>query len=97
LEKAALSGAKIVKLSGPFSKSVRLALSNKLANVVRFWSDDAICGKLLGVVFGVGVGVDDGVLGTVQPAIDNEATTISTIIAVIGLNCIHLCKWPKVT
>ena len=38
-------------------------------------------------------GVAVGVLDVVQPAMDKEATTSErTIIAVIGFNCIRLCK-----
>lgn len=97
LEKAALSGAKTVKLSDPFSKSVRLALFNKLANVERLGSDDATCGILLGVVVGVAVEVAVDVLDVVQPDTNKEATTSDrTIIAVIGFSCIRLFKWLKV-
>ena len=53
----------------------------------------------VGVGVGVDVGVsvvDDVVVGlTMQPATDNEATTISTITAVIGFNCIRLYKKRK--
>jgi hypothetical protein len=40
------------------------------------------------------VGVAVGLVGDVQPATNKEATTSErTIIAVIDLNCICLCKW----
>jgi hypothetical protein len=96
LEKAALSGAKTVKLSDPFSKSVRLALSNKLANVERLESDDATCGILLGVVVGVAVGVAVDVLDVVQPDTNREATTNNrTAIAVIDFSCITFMQVAK--
>jgi hypothetical protein len=82
-EKATLSGAKTVKVSGPFSTPVRLALFNKLANVVRVGSDDITLVKVLDVFVGVGVGDNDDVLGrpTVHPDIDKDATITSTRIA----------------
>src|SRR5674536_283698 len=83
-----------VKLSDPFSKSVRLALSNKLVNVERLGSYDATCGILLGVVVGVAVGVAVDVLDVVQPDTNKEATTNNrTAIAVIDFSCIigHVC------